>query len=99
MIEVDLTNREKIPFTSQQLDNIIIAIHEKADLSELTLDNSITATHIFFKEDTHSFEEGFKIKVRFQKEDEETTTTIVEELVIYETNDEWLDAYQELKNI
>ena len=93
MIEIDVSSRETIPLSDKQFRDVITQITSEIDKSTLKKETAIERTHIFNPLNKESFEEGFQITLEMFKTDKEETGILITEMIIFEDNDEWLDAF------
>ncbi len=97
MIDVDVSSRATIPLSDKQFRDVITQITGEVDKSKLKKDTAIERTHIFNPTNKDNFEDGFQITLEMFKTEEDTTGILITEMIIFEDNDEWLDAFNLIK--
>lgn len=87
--------RDQLPFSMDDFPELIKIITKGFDHSTLTNVNSMKFEHIFDRRDTGEID-GFSVKLTLQLNEKGTIDKFVDQVVIYENEDEWLEAYQRI---
>lgn len=102
MIELDDTKREMLPLTDEQFKDILVQIADNVDLSSNNAYEATEESFIFHKKFTEELSEdlagGFEIIVEAMKNERDEIGISINKMIIFETEDEWLDAYKRIKD-
>lgn len=94
MIIVNQDNLDQLPFAKNELPNLISGIVSELDLTVIDdNNNSISTEQIFHNTKCQNFENGFSIKLTIQFNESKELDVFIDQIILYETPDEWLDAY------
>ena len=94
MITVDPI-KDGFPFPEDEMIQLIKEITSEYDFSLLTKEMGADFEYIYDKKDTPNIE-GFSIKLTLQLNEEGNVDTYINEMIIYENEDEWLAAYKRI---
>ncbi len=96
MKNIDVSSRENIPLTDEEFVNVLEQMLSAADTDEIKDDTVITTRNIF---DTGKGKVvgGFEVCLNIFKEKTGELGVLLKEFILYETEDEWIDAYSRIK--
>jgi len=97
MIEINDTRRENLPLTDEQFKDIIEQVVNSIDKSKMELDKIQEDSYIFDVKDTDNFTDGFEIIAEVQKNEENQIGIAIRKMIIFDDDDEWLEAYARIK--
>ena len=98
MIELHDTRREELPLTDKQFQNILGQIADNLDLSTADAFEIVEKSFIFDQQKTEELAGGFELVVQALKNEEDEIGISIRKMVIFESEDEWLDAYKRIKD-
>jgi len=94
MVIVNLDNLNELPFAENELANFISNIVSELDTTVIDdKKHSISTEQIFHNTKCQNFENGFSIKLTIQRNESNDFDIFIDSIILYETPDEWLDAY------
>lgn len=90
---------ETIPFSNEKFKEILEQIHDKhtEELENLEEEIEICKEHIFHNTTDEKELGGFSIAICFKKVEDKLYCNI-EQIIIYDDEDEWLEEYKRIKN-
>ena len=98
MIEIDVSNRDSIPLDDTQFEDVLHQMTSEVDPSTLSKEMGLNLTHIFDLKGTNNFTDGFQITIQMFLNDNNEVSSLITEMIVFEDDDEWLEAYSKIKN-
>lgn len=99
MHRIHPVTKESIPFSQEKLQEILEKIQDKhtEELDNLEEEIEICKEHIFHNRTNEKELGGFSIAICFKKVEDKLYCNI-EQIIIYDDEDEWLKEYKRIKN-
>ncbi|MBK8927325.1 MAG: hypothetical protein IPM74_15765 [Crocinitomicaceae bacterium] len=86
-------NMDQVPISVQELQKVVYQLTNKNCALDLKPDSTKDTENLMFKKSSENLEDGFYIALRFIKTEADDLQVFIREIILYETPDEWLDAY------
>ena len=98
MIEIEDTRRENLPLNEEQFKNIIEQVANNVDKDKIKPFEIKEDNFIFDVKDTDNFTDGFELITQMQINENDELGIAIIKMIIFENDDEWLEAFQRIKN-
>ena len=86
-----------LPFALEELPLIIDNILKDVDDSQLGLDDTFETTILYNRDKMPNLKSSFQVDVKVQKDEKNNKNVYFDKITIFESDDEFLDAFLEIK--
>ena len=93
---IDVSDRENVPLSDDEFVNVLEQVLATIDVNDMKEEESIENNYIFNGPDGGVIG-GYEIGLNIFKEENKKLGVLLTKFILYETEDEWIDAYSRIK--